>query len=398
MKSGELAINGGRPVREDYLPYGRQSITKEDIEAVVEVLESDYLTTGPQIDLFEQKIAQYVGVKYAVAFSSGTAALHGACFAAGIKKGDQAITTPMTFAASANCILYQGGQPVFADINLKTYNIDPRCVEDLITDKTKAIIPVDFAGRPVDHGAIKKIASAHDLIVIEDAAHALGSTYKGEKTGSLSDMTVFSFHPVKHITTGEGGVVTTDNQVFYEKMVQFRNHGVTRDHAKISGDHGSWYYEMQFLGYNYRITDIQAALGVSQLKKLDGFISQRIHIASMYNEAFNDMEQLFLPYQDESCESAWHLYIIRLNLAKLKVGRKEIFEALKKENIGVNVHYIPVYYHPYYQELGYEKGLCPKTERLYEEIITLPLFSQMSVSDQTDVIKAVKKVIDYYAT
>ena len=397
MSDTELAVNGGQPVRKKNLPYGRQSITKEDIDAVVKVLESDYLTTGPQITLFEQSIAEYVGARYGVSFSSGTAALHGACFAAGIKEGDQVITTPMTFAASANCVLYLGGQPVFADIDLKTYNIDPECVSKLICGKTRAIIPVDFAGQPVDYEAFKSIAKANNLLIIEDASHALGSVYKDQKIGSLSDMSVFSFHPVKHITTGEGGIVTTNNKDFYEKLIQFRNHGITRETAKLSQNQGAWYYEMQFLGYNYRITDMQAALGISQLNKLNSYIAKRKQYASMYNEAFRDMDQLSIPYQGEACDTNWHLYIIRLDMAKLKAKRKEIFDALQKENIGVNVHYLPVYYHPYYQKLGYRKGLCPNAEKLYEEIITLPLFPQMNESDVHDVIKAVKKVINYYS-
>jgi perosamine synthetase len=384
------------PVRQSYLPYGRQWIDNDDIEAVVEVLQGDYLTTGPYISKFEQAVARYVGAKYAVAFSNGTAALHGACFAAGISEGDEVITTPMTFAASANCVLYQGGTPVFADINEKTYNIDPNKIEEKINDKTKAIIPVDFTGQPVELDRILEIAKKHNLIVIEDAAHALGATYKGRKIGSISDMTMFSFHPVKHITSGEGGIITTNNEEYYEKLLQFRSHGITREKDKLNEYHGPWYYEMQFLGYNYRMTDIQAALGTSQLKKIDKFVELRRKYVAMYNEAFKDMDEVITPFQHEDGKSSWHLYIIRLKLDKLTASRREIFEALQQQNIGVNVHYIPVYFQPYYQQLGYKKGICPNAEKLYEEMITLPLFPAMSEKDVNDVIKAVKRTIDYY--
>ncbi|TCS83311.1 UDP-4-amino-4,6-dideoxy-N-acetyl-beta-L-altrosamine transaminase [Tepidibacillus fermentans] len=397
MTKEPLAIHGGIPVRKEYLPYGQQWIDEEDIKQVVQVLKGNYLTTGPYITEFEKKIAEYVGANYAVAFSNGTAALHGAAFAAGIQHGDEVITTPMTFAASANCVLYQGGTPVFADIDPQTYNIDPEKIEELINEKTKAIIPVDFTGQPVELDRILELAKKHNLIVIEDAAHALGATYNDRKIGSISDMTMFSFHPVKHITTGEGGIITTNNKEYYEKLLQFRTHGITRDRDKLIENHGPWYYEMQFLGYNYRMTDIQAALGISQLKKIDQFVETRKNYAEIYNNAFKDMEEVTIPYQMKEGSSSWHLYILRLNFNQLTASRKEIFEALLKENIGVNVHYLPVYWHPYYQELGYKKGLCPNAEKLYEEIITLPLFPKMSVLDVQDVIKAVKKVINYYS-
>ncbi|KXG76347.1 UDP-4-amino-4,6-dideoxy-N-acetyl-beta-L-altrosamine transaminase [Thermotalea metallivorans] len=391
-----LAINGGKPVRDRYLPYGQQWIDEKDIQAVVDALRSDYLTTGPKIREFEEKIAAYVGGKYAVAVSNGTTALHAACFAAGIQQGDEVITTPMTFAASANCVLYQGGIPVFADIDPYTYNIDPKDIERKITNRTKAIIPVDFTGQPVDHDAIKEIAEAYGLVVIEDAAHALGAEYKGRKIGSLAAMTEFSFHPVKHITTGEGGVIVTDNKDYYEKLSLFRTHGITRDPALMTKNEGPWYYEQLELGNNYRITDIQCALGISQLQELAGFVKRRREIVRKYNEAFQNIEEIITPYEKEGCHSSWHLYIIQLDLERLSVGRREIFEALKAENIGVNVHYIPVHYHPYYQRLGYKRGICPHAEALYERIITLPLFPKMSDKDAEDVIDAVHKVISYF--
>ncbi|UFJ43261.1 UDP-4-amino-4,6-dideoxy-N-acetyl-beta-L-altrosamine transaminase [Brevibacillus humidisoli] len=393
----KLAIHGGQPVRERYLPYGRQWIDEDDVQAVVDVLRGDYLTTGPELARFEQSIASYVGAKYAVAFANGTAALHAACYAAGISPGDEVITTAITFAATANCILYQGGIPVFADIEPRTCNVDPQSISDLITEKTKAIIPVDYTGQPVDLDAIRKIAADYNLVVIEDAAHALGATYKGQKIGSLSDMTMFSFHPVKQITTGEGGVITTNSTDYYEKLLQFRTHGITRDPTKLSLPGGPWYYEMQFLGLNYRLTDMQAALGTSQLQKIDRFIRRRQTYAGIYNAAFQPLRQLRLPYQSQDGVSSWHLYIIRLNLDQLTVGRREIFEALQQENIGVNVHYLPVYWHPYYQKLGYKKGLCPNAETLYEEMITLPLYAAMTERDVQDVITGVKKVVAHFA-
>lgn len=398
MDSVKTKYSAEQPIRDSYLAYGRQWIDEEDIQAVVDVLKGDFLTTGPTINRFEQAVADYVGTKYAVAFSNGTAALHGACFAAGIEEGDEVITTPMTFAASANCVLYMGGFPVFADIDNKTYNISPENIEKLITEKTKAVIPVDFTGQPVELDMIMDIAKKHNLVVIEDAAHALGATYKDKKIGSIADMTMFSFHPVKHITTGEGGIITTNNKKYYDKLLQFRSHGITRNQEQlINKTEGPWYYEMQFLGYNYRMTDFQAALGLSQLKKNDKFVELRKQYVDLYNKAFEQNEFINSPYIKTDSDSSWHLYVIRLKLDKLNADRKEIFEALISENIGVNVHYIPVHMLPYYSDLGYQKGICPIAEKLYEEIITLPLFPSMSEKDVKDVINAVIKVLDFYA-
>ena len=285
------------------IPYGRQTIEEDDIQAVVDVLRSDYLTTGPKIAEFEKMVADYVGAKYAVAISNGTSALHAACFAAGIQPGDEVITTPLTFAASSNCVLYCGGTPVFADVDPKTYNIDPEDIRRKITDKTKAIIAVHLAGQPCDMDEIHKIAKEHDLIVIEDGAHALGSVYKGKKVGTLSDMTTFSFHPVKPITTGEGGMIVTDNEEFYQKMMLFRSHGITRDENLMTRNDGPWFYQQLDLGYNYRITDIQCALGCSQMKKLDRFLALRKEIVARYNEAFADCENIVTPYQLPETES-----------------------------------------------------------------------------------------------
>lgn len=381
-------------MRQSYLPYGKQWLEEDDIQAVVDVLRGDYLTTGPTIAKFEQTVAHYVGAKYAVAFSNGTAALHGACFAAGIGEGDEVITTPLTFVASANCIRYVGGTVVFADIDEQTYNIDPVEIEKKITPKTKAIIPVHFTGQPVNLYAIHELAEKHNLVVIEDAAHALGATYKEQKIGALSDMTMFSFHPVKHVTTGEGGVITTNSKSYYDKLLQFRSHGITRDEQLLRENHGPWYYEMQFLGYNYRMTDIQAALGTSQMKKLDAFVVRRKEIVTAYNEAFGKLEEVITPNQLETTDSSWHLYILQLKVEQLNASRKEVFKALQQRNIGVNVHYIPVHTLSYYQELGYQKGSMPKAESLYERIITLPLFPAMTDQDVQDVIDAVQEVIE----
>ncbi|WP_163537024.1 UDP-4-amino-4,6-dideoxy-N-acetyl-beta-L-altrosamine transaminase [Gracilibacillus sp. YIM 98692] len=398
MKSKDhLALHGGKPVRDSYLPYGKQWLDEEDVKAVTNVLTSDYITTGPIISEFEDAIASFVDAKYAVAFSSGTAALHAACFAAGIKESDEVITTPITFAATSNSILYNNGTPVFADIHPQTYNISPEAIHSLINANTKAIITVDFTGQPAEYEEMMDLAKKHGLIVIDDAAHALGATYKDQFIGSIADMTMFSFHPVKHITTGEGGMITTNNKTYYEKLLSFRNHGITRDPMKLKHSNEPWYYEMQEFGFNYRMTDIQAALGLSQLEKLDTFLARRREYAKKYSNAFEKMEEITVPFQQHYSNSSWHLYIIRLNLNKLKTERTEIFKAIQKENIGVNVHYIPVYLHPFYQQLGYQKGLCPNAESLYQEIITLPLFPKMSEQDLDDVITGVKKVISYYS-
>lgn len=395
------AIAGGRPVRDAFLPYARQWIEENDITAVSKVLRSDWLTTGPTVGEFEKEFAARVGATFAVAVSSGTAALHAACFAAGIGRGDEVITTPLTFVASANCALFLGARPVFADIDPKTYNISPGEIEKRITPATKAIIPVHFAGQPCDLDPIHEVARRHNLVVIEDAAHALGAAYKGHPVGGLSDLTIFSFHPVKHITTGEGGMVTTNNKELYRRLLLFRNHGIVRERELIIEDQGPWYYEVQDLGYNYRLTDIQAALGLSQLKKLDRFLKRRRQIVDMYNEAFAALPEVEIPYQAPYADSAWHLYILTLRLDRLQKSRREIFAALRAENIGVNVHYLPVYRHPFYRRLldsssfNPKDFFCPNAEEIYQKIITLPLFPAMTDQDVADVITAVYKVISW---
>lgn len=364
------------------IPYARQCIEEDDIQAVVEVLKSDYLTTGPKIVEFENIVARYVGAKYAVAVSNGTAALHAACFAADIKEGDEVITSPITFAASANCVLYCGAKPVFADIDRKTYNIDPTDIRRKITPRTKAIIAVHFAGQPCDMDEIHKIAKEYHLVVIEDGAHALGSKYKEKQIGSLSDMTTFSFHPVKLITTGEGGMITTNDEKLYQKLILFRTHGITRDLSLLEKKEGAWYYEQQILGYNYRLTDIQCALGISQMKKIDDFISKRRKLVQKYNEAFSDCEDIVIPYQLAETESAWHLYVVQFP----HHNRTRVFEKLREKGIGVNVHYIPVYKHPYYRAHGYKNVRCKCAEMIYENMISLPLYPTLSNDEQERVI------------
>lgn len=370
-----------------YIPYGRQSIDEADIQAVVDVLRSDYLTTGPKVAEFERKVADYVGAKYAVAVCNGTAALHIACLAAGIGSGDEVITTPITFAASANCALYCGADPVFADIDPLTYNIDPKEVERCITSRTKAIIPVHYTGQPCDMEAITAIAKKHNLTVIEDAAHALGAVYNGRKIGPISDMTCFSFHPVKPVTTGEGGMVVTQDEALYRRLLLFRSHGITRDEDLLTENQGPWYYQQQLLGYNYRITDISCALGISQMDKLDGFLEKRRSIAKRYNEAFAEVDGIWTPVQMELCESGWHLYMIQV----LNRDRREVFEALRAAGIGVNVHYIPVYRHPYYQEHGYAGVHCPHGEEFYQRAISLPIYPGLTQEQQDYVIEQVLK-------
>lgn len=391
----KLAIEGGRPVREEMLPYGRHVVDENDIRAVTDVLKGDWLTTGPMVEEYEKEIGGKTGAGHAVSFSSGTAALHAAAFAAGISDGDEVITSPITFAATSNCILYMGGKPLFADIDADSCNVDPAHMEELITPKTRALIPVDYAGQPANYDEINSIAEKYGLTVIEDAAHALGAEYKKRPVGSIADMTVFSTHPVKNITTGEGGIVTTNDKKLADRLRSFRSHGISTD-ARQRLQQGTWFYEMNELGFNYRLPDILCALGKSQLEKLDKFIRRRREIAGRYEESFKEIPEVEPLRRLKETESAWHLYVVRFDLERLRVGRDVIFDALRAEGIGVNVHYIPVYMHPYYQRLGYKKGLCPKAEEQYEKLITIPLWPGMTDKDVDDVIKAVRKVVAAY--
>lgn len=393
----KLAVFGGKPIFSKTVGYGHQYIDDADIEAVVSVLKSDFLTCGPKIDEAERKLCEITGAKHAVLLANGTASLHAACFAAGIGPGDEVITTPATFAASANCALYCGARPVFADINPETYNIDPDCVEACVTGRTKAVVAVDYTGQAVEINRIREICDQHGLVFIEDAAHSLGTKYDGRPVGSLADMTEFSFHPVKTCTAGEGGAVTTNDDSLYQKLLHFRTHGITRAQEFMDKEsEGGWYYQQIFLGYNYRITDMQAALLSSQLDKLGRFAARRKVLVRRYNEAFAAMPELIIQKEIPESDTVRHLYLLQLRLELLRCGRREIFDALKAEGVGVNVHYIPVYSFPYYRQLGYQAGLCPNAERLYKRIVSIPLFYGLTDEQQDKVVEAVKKVIEYY--
>ena len=396
--SGGLAIDGGTPVRGTILPYGHQWLDDDDIAAVVEVLRSDWLTTGPKVGKFEQVFADFVDAREAVAVSNGTAALHAAMYAIGIEPGDEVIVPPMTFAASANCVVFQGGTPVFADVDPDTLLLDPAQVEAKITSRAKAIIAVDYTGQPCDYDALQAIADRHGLILVADACHALGGSYKGRPVGSLADLNIFSFHPVKHITTGEGGMITTNDPGLAQRMRVFRNHGITSDYRQRE-QQGSWFYEMVDLGYNYRLTDIQCALGMSQLRKLPGWVARRQEIARRYDAALAEMPAVEPLGVRQDVSHAYHLYVVRLDLTQLRSTRAEVFAALRAEGIGVNVHYIPVHLHPFYRErFGTRLGLCPVAEAAYEQIISLPIFPRMADADVDDVIEAVRKVADAFAS
>lgn len=391
------AVCGGIPVRDTKLFYGHQYIDEADIQAVVDVLKSDYLTCGPKIGELEKKLCQITGAKYAVVCSNGTAALHMACMAAGVGPGDEVITTPVTFAASANCALYCGAKPVFADICEDTYNIDPESVAERTGEKTKAVVAVDFTGQSVQLDELLEVCREKGLVLIEDGAHVIGTKYKGRPNGSIADMTTFSFHPVKTVTGGEGGAVLTNNEAYYQKLLLYRAHGITRDTDLMEGrPEGGWYYEQIDLGYNYRMTDMQAALLMSQLDKLPMFSVRRKEIVRAYDEAFLKLPQIIVQKEIPESDTTRHLYILRLDKEKLRIDRKQFFEALEAENVCCNVHYIPTYYFPYYEKLGYKRGLCPKAEKLYEEIISLPLYYAMSDRDVQDVICAVTKIAEYY--
>jgi UDP-4-amino-4,6-dideoxy-N-acetyl-beta-L-altrosamine transaminase len=392
------AICGGTPVRDTKIFYGHQYIDEEDIQAVVDVLKSDCLTCGPKIAELEEKLCEITGAKYAVVCSNGTAALHIACMAAGVTAGDEVITTPITFAASANCALYVGAKPIFADINDRTYNIDPSSVQEHITERTKAVVAVDFTGQSIEEDELLALCREKKLVLIEDGAHVIGTKYKGKPNGSIADMTTLSFHPVKTVTSGEGGAVLTNNEEYYQKLLLYRAHGITRDAKQMEHEpDGPWYYEQIDLGYNYRMTDIQAALLISQLNKLPAFSGRRKEIVALYDEAFAKLPQIALQQEIPESDTTRHLYILRLIPEQLTIDRKQFFEALSAENIICNVHYIPTYYFPYYQKLGYKKGLCPKAEKLYEEMISLPLYYAMTDKDVQDVIRAVTKIAQHYA-
>ncbi len=393
----KLAIHGGTPVRREILPYGRQSIDEADIAAVVEVLRSAWLTTGPKVAEFERAFADCVGAKEAVAVSNGTAALHAAIFALGIGPGDEVVVPTMTFAASANCVVFQGGTPVFADVDPESLLLDPAQLEARITPRTKAVVAVDYTGQPCDYDALRAIAGRYGLPIIADACHALGGSYKGRPVGTLGNLNVFSLHPVKHVTTGEGGVITTGDPELARRMRIFRNHGITTDYRQREAQ-GSWFYEMTELGYNYRLTDIQCALGLSQLGKLPGWVKRRQEIAHCYDETVAGLPNVRPLWVQANVSHGYHLYVIRLELEQWRATRAEIFAALRAEGIGVNVHYIPLHLHPFYKaRFGTDRGLCQIAESAYERIISLPIFPAMTDRDVQDVITALFKVCDFYS-
>jgi len=376
------------------IPYGRQWVDSDDIKEVVSVLKSDWLTQGPKVKQLEHKLTELTGAKYAVCVSSATAGLHLACLAAGIKRGDEVITTPITFVASANCVLYCQAKPIFADVSSDTINIDPVEINKKISKVTKAIIPVHFAGHPCQMEEIKEIAKKNNLIIIEDASHALGAAYKNSKigSGSYSDMTVFSFHPVKQISAGEGGAVLTNNKKYYTRLLILRDHGIIRMN-KLKKDHGKknyqgWIYQMQSLGFNYRLSDIHSALGLSQLRKLSKFIRMRRKIAQEYIRELSFIQEIILPEEKQYAKSAWHIFYLRLVDSK---KRSMLYSNLQKLNIGAQIHYIPVYHHPFYRsKFGYKKGLCKNAEDYYQSTVTIPLFPKMTVKQKNYVLKVIK--------
>ena len=380
-------------MRTSLLPYGRQSVDDDDIARVVAVLRSDWLTTGPRVEEFEAEFARSVGAAHAIAVSSGTAALHAAMFALDIGPGDEVIVPPMTFAASANCVVYQGGTPVFVDVDAATLLIDPAAVEAAITERTRAIVAVDYAGQPCDYDALRAIARRHGLVLVADACHALGGALRGTPVGGLADLSCFSLHPVKHITSGEGGVITTDDAALASRLRLFRNHGITSDHRSREAA-GSWFYEMVELGYNYRLTDIQCALATSQLAHLQTWVRRRQDIARRYDEAFAQLEGVDPLQLRTDASHAYHLYVVQVGTETVRLDRAQVFAALRAEGIGVNVHYVPVHLHPFYRRhLGTGPGLCPVAEAAYERMISLPMFPAMNDGDIADVIAAVEKVV-----
>lgn len=374
-----------------FIPYGHQWIDKRDIEEVVKVLKSDWITTGPKVKELEDKICKYIGCKHAVAVNSGTSALDIAVQTLNLPESSEVITTPFTFVATSNAVLYNNLKPAFADIEKETRNINPEEIRKKITDKTKAIIYVDYAGQPCDIKEIKEIAEEHDLYLVEDACHAFGAEYRDKKIGNFADMTIFSFHPVKHITTGEGGMVVTNNREFYSKLKMLRTHGIDKTAMDRFGPDASWAYDMKLLGRNYRITDFQCALGISQLKKIEKFIARRQKIAKLYNKEFEASPEITVPYVNFDVRHVWHLYTILLDR---KINRDKFFNLMRRKCIGVNLHYIPIYRFTHYQQrFKINPKNFPATEDVFRRIITLPLFPKMTGDDVNRIIKSVKETI-----
>lgn len=377
-----------------FIPYSTQSIDIDDIRAVNKILSSRWITQGPTVKKFEDALAKYAGAKYAVTMVNGTAALHAAYLAAGISPGDEVLVPTLSFVASANCVLYCGATPILVDVYDDTLTIDVEKAEAKITKKTKAIVAVDFAGHPANWSEITILAKKYKLVTIDDASHALGSKYVGKFIGNMADLTTFSFHPAKTITTGEGGAVITNSKSYFEKLIKFRNHGITKSEG-LKKKYGAWFYEINDLGFNFRLTDIQAALGLSQLKRLNKFIIKRRKIWNVYNKAFSSIKGVRLPIEKEGNYSAWHLYPIRIDKKKFGLSRRDLFDRLQREGISVQVHYIPIDMHKLYRnKFGYKKGDFPAAEKYYKEAISIPLFPELTVSDQYKVINLIKK----YAT
>ena len=374
---------------ESFLPYGHQTLEADDIEAVTQALASDFLTTGPQIAAFEADLAAVSGASYAAVLNSGTSALHAAYAAIGVGPGDEIVTSPITFAATGNAALYLGARPVFVDVDPSTGLIDPTLVEGAISSRTRAIVAIDYAGQPADYDALREIAERHNVPLLADAAHSLGATDNGRAVGTLADVTALSFHPVKLITTGEGGAVLTGDAEVHARVAEFRSHGMVYEQSRLTLDEGPWYMEMQSLGFNYRMTDIQCALGRSQLRKLPRFLARRRAIADCYDSGLSSISGIDLPGRRPGAESAWHLYVVRVSEPS---RRRAFFEALRRRGIGVQVHYLPVYRHPYYQDLGYARGLCPRAEGFYARAVSLPIFPGLADGDVTRVIEAVAAV------
>lgn len=393
--SENIALHGGAPVRTSALPYARQTVDDDDIQAVTAALRSDWLTTGPLVERFEQAFAARVGATHAVAVNSGTAALHAATFAAAIGAGDEVVTSPLTFVASANAVLYCGGVPVFADVRADTLTVDPATVAAAVTPRTRALLPVDFAGQPCDLDALADLASRRDLLLIEDAAHALGASVAGRPIGGVADLTTFSFHPAKHVTTGEGGMVTTNRSDLAARARRLRNHGLAQNFHQRAEQGEVWSPTID-LGFNYRLPDVLCALGLSQLAKLDASLKRREQIAERYTTTLAAGDDVRLPTVDTDVRHAWHIFPVLLNLDRLRADRRTVVAALRAEGIGVTVHYVPVYWHPSYDRMGYRRGLCPRAEAAFERLVTLPLFPAMSERDVDDVLTALSKVLTYY--
>lgn len=393
----KLAVHGGKPVRNEFLPAFRALIGESEINEVIDTLKSDWLTMGPKTRMFEEMFREYIGCEHAIAVSSCTAGLHLSLASAGIGDGDEVITSPYTFTSTANVIVHQRARPVFVDVEKDTYNIDTDKIDDVVSRKTKAIIPVHYAGQPCEMDRIVEISKKYGLVIIEDAAHAIGASYKNRKIGTIGDLTSFSFYATKNITTGDGGMVVTDNDELAEKIRALRLHGMSRDAWKRYTAKGSWFYEILYPGYKYNMTDIQASLGIHQLKKLDVMQKRREEMAAIYNEAFADMHEIIIPKVKDDIKHAWHLYAIQINKDSLTIDRSQFIEILRAENIGTSVHFIPLHLHPYYRNrYGFKRGDFANAELLYESEISLPLYPKMTNDDVGDVIEAVQKIVDQY--